>query len=75
MRIGVREKNKIKQNKKQTKIKQINKQKEQTLKRTIFAILTGLLHRHLPYTINHHEHLSYFMQVDNTMTAHVLAFS
>ena len=49
--------------------KQTNKQEEQMLNRSIFPILTELLHSHLPYIINHHEHLSYFMQLYNTMTA------
>ena len=30
---------------------------------------TWLLHSHLPYTINRHEHLSCFMQLSNRMTA------
>ena len=34
----------------------------------------GLLHSHLPYIINHKEHLSCFMQLFNRMTAQVLAF-
>ena len=38
-----------------------------------YSHFTGLLHSHLPYLINHHEHLSSFMQLYNTMTAQVLA--
>ena len=34
---------------------------------------TRLLHSHLLYIINHHEHLSFFMQLFNRMTAQVLA--
>ena len=33
----------------------------------------GCLHSHLPYIINHHEHLSCFMQPFNRMTAQVPA--
>ena len=40
----------------------------------IHTILKGLLRSHLPYTINHHEHLSCIMQLYNTMTAQVLGF-
>ena len=53
---------------------QKDQQEEQMLKRSIFAILTGLLHSHLPYTINHHKHLSSFMQIYNKMIAQVLVF-
>ena len=35
---------------------------------------TGLLHIPLSYTVNHSEHLSYFMQLYNRMTIQVLAF-
>ena len=42
------------------------------LKRSIFSILTGLLHSHLIYIINLHEHLGCFMQLYNRMTPHVL---
>ena len=38
------------------------------LKQFIFAVLTGLLHRHLVYINNHHEYLSCFMQLYNRMT-------
>ena len=41
---------------------------------SIFAILTGLLHSYPPYMINHYEHLSYFRQLYNRMTAQVIAF-
>ena len=49
------------------------KQEEQMLIQSIFAILTGLLHGHLPYKINHHQHLSSFMQLYNRRTAQILA--
>ena len=49
----------------------IQKQEEQMLKRSIFTILTGLLHSHLPYINNHHKHFSCFVQL-NTITAQVL---
>ena len=49
-------------------------QEEQMLNRSISAILTGLLYCHLPYRINHHEDLSCFMQLYNTINAQVLAF-
>ena len=42
---------------------QTQKQEEQLLKWSIFPILTGLLYCTLRYRINHHEHLSCFMQV------------
>ena len=41
---------------------------EKKLKQSIFAILTGLLQSHLHNIINHHKHLSCFMQLHNTMT-------
>ena len=41
------------------------------LKQSILAIL---LCCDLPYIINYHEHLSYFMQLCNRMTAQLLAF-
>ena len=47
---------------------------EQMLKRPISTILIGLLHSHLPHLINHHEHLSWFMQLYNRTTAQVLPF-
>ena len=37
------------------------------LKQSIFTILAGLLHIGLPYKINHHEHLSCFMQLYSTI--------
>ena len=40
---------------------------------TIHIHYKGLLHSHLPNTINHHEHLSCFKQLWNTMTAKALA--
>ena len=45
------------------------KQEEQVLQQSMFAILTGL-----PHIINHHEHLSCFMQLYNTMIAQILPF-
>ena len=39
------------------------RQEEQMLTWSIFAILTGLLHSHLLWIINHHKHLSCFMQL------------
>ena len=36
------------------------KQEEQMLKRSIFTTLTRLLHSHLPYLINQHEHFFFF---------------
>ena len=35
---------------------------------------SNILHSQLPYTINHHEHLTCFMQLYNRMTSKVLAF-
>ena len=35
------------------------------LKQSIFVIPTGLLHSHLPLALNHHKHLSCFMQLCN----------
>ena len=51
-----------------------SKQENRTLQRPIFTIFTGLLHSHLPHTINHRKHLSSSMQLYNRMTAQVLAF-
>ena len=42
------------------------------LKQSLFTKLTGLLHSHLPYIINHHKHLSYVMQLYTRMTAQAL---
>ena len=41
---------------------------------TIHIQHKGLLHSHLPYIINYHEHLGSFIQLFNRMTAQVLAF-
>ena len=43
-------------------------------KRSIFTILTGLLHSRLPYIIDHHKHLRCFIHLYNRMTTQVLAF-
>ena len=51
-----------------------NDKQDHMLKRSIFAILSGFLHHHLPYIINDHDHLSGFMQVCNGMTVQVPAF-
>ena len=49
-------------------------QEEQALKRSILAILTGLLWSHLPCQINYCKCLGYFMQLYNRMTTQTLAF-
>ena len=50
-----------------------NKNKKSTCSNNPYSP-KGLLHSHLPYIINHHKHLSCFMQLYNRMTAQVLAF-
>ena len=55
------------------KQKKRNKQEQKMLKQSIFTIITGLLHSHFPYIINHHKHLDCCMQLYNRMTAQVLS--
>ena len=45
---------------------------EQILKWSIFAILTGLLHSHSPYIINHCNSFHYFIPFHNIITVQVL---
>ena len=50
------------------------KQTRRAKAQTVHISHTGLLHGHLPYIINHHEHLSCFKQLYNKVTAQVLPF-
>ena len=55
-------------------IKKRKKKVEHMLKWSTLATLTGLLHSHLSYMINHHKHFRCFMQLHNRITTQVLAF-
>ena len=55
-------------------VKTYKRTKEQMFKWLIFAILTGLLHNHLPFICMLHEHLSSLMWLYSRMTAQILAF-
>ena len=46
------------------------KQEEQVLEWSIFTILTGFLHSHLPYILNHYQHLSCFIMQCKTQWLH-----
>ena len=51
------------------------KKKEQTLKRSIFAIRTELLHSHFSFIINHQEHLGLLLGNFTTQRLHKFSIS
>ena len=56
------------------KFTNLSKQEDWMLIWSIFAMITGLLWSHLPHIINHHKHLSYFMQLYNRTITQVPVF-